>query len=246
MIAQKTDTTAPSARKSHIGIVYSILMVLLLLVLFLLSPANKVYASVVLTAVLVIATGLFGREELDETKMSLPMILCLFGLAGSILLTMAISPYSMRDLFIDTSFLLLTVLFFYCIRPSSFEISPFMKRVFYCLALAVVLVSVFRRDAETPYYVFGSYDKNYFGVVLFLFFCWCWYEKRKLGVAVCSCGSRPQQQGISNDASMLCFNKCCDMDQSATKGVGFSAFEIRASCRVVFALRSHVLFNRDV
>ena len=60
-----------------------------------------------------------------------------------------------------------------------------MKRVFYCLALAVVLVSVFRRDAETPYYVFGSYDKNYFGVVLFLFFCWCWYEKRKLGVAVC-------------------------------------------------------------
>lgn len=75
MIAQKTDTTAPSARKSHIGIVYSILMVLLLLVLFLLSPANKVYASVVLTAVLVIATGLFGREELDETKMSLPMIL---------------------------------------------------------------------------------------------------------------------------------------------------------------------------
>ena len=78
MIAQKTDTTAPSARKSHIGIVYSILMVLLLLVLFLLSPANKVYASVVLTAVLVIATGLFGREELDETKMSLPMILCLF------------------------------------------------------------------------------------------------------------------------------------------------------------------------
>ena len=51
MIAQKTDTTAPSARKSHIGIVYSILMVLLLLVLFLLSPANKVYASVVLTAV---------------------------------------------------------------------------------------------------------------------------------------------------------------------------------------------------
>ena len=81
MIAQKTDTTAPSARKSHIGIVYSILMVLLLLVLFLLSPANKVYASVVLTAVLVIATGLFGREELDETKMSLPMILCLFGLA---------------------------------------------------------------------------------------------------------------------------------------------------------------------
>ena len=136
MIAQKTDTTAPSARKSHIGIVYSILMVLLLLVLFLLSPANKVYASVVLTAVLVIATGLFGREELDETKMSLPMILCLFGLAGSILLTMAISPYSMRDLFIDTSFLLLTVLFFYCIRPSSFEISPFMKRVFYCLALA--------------------------------------------------------------------------------------------------------------
>ena len=67
-------------------------MVLLLLVLFLLSPANKVYASVVLTAVLVIATGLFGREELDETKMSLPMILCLFGLAGSILLTMAISP----------------------------------------------------------------------------------------------------------------------------------------------------------
>lgn len=185
MIAQKTDTTAPSARKSHIGIVYSILMVLLLLVLFLLSPANKVYASVVLTAVLVIATGLFGREELDETKMSLPMILCFFGLAGSILLTMAISPYSMRDLFIDTSFLLLTVLFFYCIRPSSFEISPFMKRVFYCLALAVVLVSVFRRDAETPYYVFGSYDKNYFGVVLFLFFCWCWYEKRKLGVAVC-------------------------------------------------------------
>ena len=129
MIAQKTDTTAPSARKSHIGIVYSILMVLLLLVLFLLSPANKVYASVVLTAVLVIATGLFGREELDETKMSLPMILCLFGLAGSILLTMAISPYSMRDLFIDTSFLLLTVLFFYCIRPSSFEISPLMKRV---------------------------------------------------------------------------------------------------------------------
>ena len=83
MIAQKTDTTAPSARKSHIGIVYSILMVLLLLVLFLLSPANKVYASVVLTAVLVIATGLFGREELDETKMSLPMILCLFGLADS-------------------------------------------------------------------------------------------------------------------------------------------------------------------
>ena len=135
MIAQKTDTTAPSARKSHIGIVYSILMVLLLLVLFLLSPANKVYASVVLTAVLVIATGLFGREELDETKMSLPMILCLFGLAGSILLTMAISPYSMRDLFIDTSFLLLTVLFFYCIRPSSFEISPFMKRVFFALPL---------------------------------------------------------------------------------------------------------------
>lgn len=63
MIAQKTDTTAPSARKSHIGIVYSILMVLLLLVLFLLSPANKVYASVVLTAVLVIATGLFGRDD---------------------------------------------------------------------------------------------------------------------------------------------------------------------------------------
>ena len=124
----------------------------------------------VLTAVLVIATGLFGREELDETKMSLPMILCLFGLAGSILLTMAISPYSMRDLFIDTSFLLLTVLFFYCIRPSSFEISPFMKRVLYCLApCGCAGFRFFAATRKLLIMIFGSYDKNYFGVVLFLF-----------------------------------------------------------------------------
>ena len=217
MIAQKTDTTAPSARKSHIGIVYSILMVLLLLVLFLLSPANKVYASVVLTAVLVIATGLFGREELDETKMSLPMILCLFGLAGSILLTMAISPYSMRDLFI--------------LLPcpcgcAGFRFSP--RRGNSLLCFWFVRQELFWRGA-VPVFL----------LVLVR-------EAKAWRSGMCSCGSRPQQQGISNDASMLCFNKCCDMDQSATKGVGFSAFEIRASCRVVFALRSHVLFNRDV
>ena len=201
----------------------------------------------VLTAVLVIATGLFGREELDETKMSLPMILCLFGLAGSILLTMAISPYSMRDLFIDTSFLLLTVLFFYCIRPSSFEISPFMKRVFYCLALAVVLVSVFspRRGNSLLCFWFVRQELFWRGAVP-VFLLVLVREAKAWRSGMCSCGSRPQQQGISNDASMLCFNKCCDMDQSATKGVGFSAFEIRRILSLLFLLFALMfLFNRD-
>lgn len=105
----------------------------------------------------------------------------LVGIAS--LLAFALSPYSKSSLVIMSAFLIVSTMLFY----GDFQLpkrSLLTERLFYVCITAIVIVEVVTNlGVVGAAYVSGAYDKNYFAIILFLYFCWCWSTGRKFGVA---------------------------------------------------------------
>ena len=163
--------------------VFSFALLYAMVVIFYLPPSLKSIFSIFGVSFMLLILLLNNKTELFSAKVNLPMLILLSLLGMLIAVSLALSPYPVTDLVIDSLFLLLVVLLFYFLKIEHVVINKSVKNIFYFGSLIGIGLSIlFHYQASSLLYVFGSYDKNYFGVVLFCFFAWCWFEKKYFGV----------------------------------------------------------------
>ena len=120
-----------------------------------------------------------------SVKLTPGLLWSLLILATAIIVSIALSPYSKSLMLTYVAFLLLTLLIFsekLEMPCESFRTESIFYAVVLCIAVYEVVAHI---GVNSPMYINGSYDKNYLGILLFLFFSWCWTTGRKLGVLAC-------------------------------------------------------------
>lgn len=163
---------------------YGFILVFLALVVFMLPSNYKMMASLAFAAVVFLILCVQRPNKFASIRISAPLFfaLVLFGIA--ILLLVILSDYSKSLLISYTAFLLLCFLLFYesLSLPNR---SVVLERVFYITITLIILADVASHLGETSVmYLNGAYDKNYLGIIIYLYFAWCWATGRRLGVIV--------------------------------------------------------------
>lgn len=165
--------------------IYSVLLAFLLITVFLLPSSLKSISSVVFAALLFIMLLIQKPKSLLLTRFPTGLVVSLLVVAFAVILSFAFSPWPKGTVLTVALFLLLSAFLF----GGGLELpsdSMLFERVFYIVILAVVVYSVVSGIGKpSAMYIQDAYDKNYFGIILFLFFAWCWSTKRKIGVLVC-------------------------------------------------------------
>lgn len=143
------------------------------------SIASLAYAAITLVVACV-------QSMLKKSKQVFPKpLLLLILLLGFVILAIAIlSPWSKTILISSTAFLLLAVLLF----SSGFELPKkrfLAESIFYVCVSSVLVFEVLANIGVTgAMYINDAYDKNYLGIILFLYFAWCWYTSRRIGIVI--------------------------------------------------------------
>lgn len=151
---------------------------------FILPSSLKSFASVIFAGLAFILLCCQRPCRIVRTKLSLMLLAAIAVVAIASLITFALSPYSKADILVTSAFLLVSILLFYDNLRLP-ERSLVVERIFYACVTTVIVVEVVTNLGVTrAMYVSGAYDKNYFAIILFLYFCWCWSTHRKLGVAI--------------------------------------------------------------
>ncbi len=168
---------------------FGIMSIFLVALMFFIPPAYKAPATILLASIVAIAMLAQKQTRVLDSLISRGYMLSVFVLGMSVFLILLLSPYPKSELAINVCFLLFASV---ClgVMNRGFGAGKIAKTIFYFAGVAGIIIALFLHSASlSPMYCFGSYDKNYFGVVLFLFFCWCWFEKRLFGLVICVAAS---------------------------------------------------------
>lgn len=167
------------------NVIGSLSILYILLVIFILPNGYKSYCSILFSCILVIAIMAHEGMALFQLKIDRKLLWLILALLASVLVIVAMSPYSKGTLLITTTFLFLMLLLS-AFQNGKIGVCRGASLAFYVVALLIVAQTLVGMTTEKPIaFLQSAYDKNYYGVILFLFFCWCWVEKRVLGIAAC-------------------------------------------------------------
>lgn len=170
--------------RSSGSLLYCITLAFIGATIFLLPSSMKSLASVVFAGTAFILLCCQKPSRIARVRYPKALLGAFGVIVLVILVSLALSPYSKSTLFISTAFLVLTISLFY---DDGASISPNLtiEKIFYVVVSLVVLFEVVS-NIGVPWatYVHEAYDKNYFGIILYLFFCWCWATGRKIGIAL--------------------------------------------------------------
>lgn len=165
--------------------IYSCILLFLLVTVFILPSRFKTVASLLFAGVLFLLVCLQRPCKIAVVKLSPNLIASLLILIAAVLVSICLSAYPKSLMLTYVAFLLLALLVFSERLDLRAENSR-SESAFYVLTLCIVVYEVLSHvGAPFPMYVSGAYDKNYLGILLFLFFSWCWATGRKAGVLVC-------------------------------------------------------------
>ena len=144
----------------------------------------KAAASIAFAAIVFILISLQRPSKFSTVKLSRSYLMVMVFLGFSLLAIAAISPWSKTLLFVYVAFLLVAALLF----KDGFYISRRKLKIeslFYTgTTIVIIFETVKNYGVYGASYVSGAYDKNYFGIIVFLYFTWCWATNRKFGVLV--------------------------------------------------------------
>lgn len=128
-------------------------------------------------------------SKLTSVVVPRSLVFCSLILLFGVLASICLSPYSKSLIVVYVSFLLLSLLVFSDNLKLSSRNLP-IESLFYFIVLLVIIYEVISNyGMKSVMYINGAYDKNYLGIILFLFFTWCWTTGRKTGVLVCMLAS---------------------------------------------------------
>lgn len=165
--------------------IYGCLLFFLLITVFVLPSRFKMVASLAFAGILFLLICLQRPCKIASVKLPRMLLGCLLILAAGVLVTICLSPYAKSLMLTYVAFLLLALLIFserLNLPSENMNIETF----FYLFVFSIIVYEVASHvGASFPMYISGAYDKNYLGILLFLFFSWCWSTGRKLGVLAC-------------------------------------------------------------
>lgn len=165
--------------------IYGCMLLFLLVTIFVLPSRFKMVASLAFAGILFLLVCLQRPCRIAYIKFPRALLGCLFLLITGVMTTVCFSPYAKSLMLSYVAFLLLALLIFsdrLNLPSENLRVETF----FYLLVLCIVVYEVVSHvGISFPMYVSGAYDKNYLGILLFLFFAWCWSTGRKLGVLAC-------------------------------------------------------------
>lgn len=165
--------------------IYSCTLLFLLVVVFALPSRFKMVASLAFACILFLLVCMQRPCKVVSVKFSPALLGCLLILASGILASVCLSVYTNSLMVTYVAFLLLS-LFLFSDRLDLPSKNVRTESFFYVLVLCIVIYEVISHVGTSfPMYISEAYDKNYLGILLFLFFSWCWATGRKLGILAC-------------------------------------------------------------
>lgn len=164
---------------------YGCILLFILITVFLLPSNLKSIASLVFSAVLFLLVSIQRPSRIVALVVPRSLVFCWLVVVFGILASICFSPYSKSLMVVYVAFLLLSSLIFSDnLRLASNNIR--IESIFYVIVLLVLICElIINFGKKSVMYINGAYDKNYLGILLFLFFAWCWATGRKTGVALC-------------------------------------------------------------
>lgn len=161
----------------------AVLYIYLSAVIFILPPNLVTLSSLVFGSFILLYAAMYSKEFLMEREVPPTLFFLLVCVTLTSLVLVLVSEFPSKELINDAAFLIVAALLFYR-RSIEATSNGIVERIFYwtgCVTL--VYWAAVNVGAMGASYVFGRYDKNYFGVVVFLFFCWCWQRRKWPGIA---------------------------------------------------------------
>jgi hypothetical protein len=152
-------------------------------VVFILPSNLKAVASLLYAFVMFVALCFQRPNKFGKVILSPAFLISLVIFFVAILFDIS-SPYPKSFLIVYSSFLILSVLLFYG-RMELPRTNLAIERFFYVVVSAIVVYQVVTHlGATSAMYMSGAYDKNYLGIIIYLYFLWCWATHRRLGLAI--------------------------------------------------------------